>query len=475
MSFTNERSVDAPLSFFRELCAIPHPSGHTERVAEWLCDFAKSRGLYFSRDAHDNVLIRKAATPGMQNRPTLILQGHTDMVAERASDCIKDMLSEGIDLYTEGDFLCARGTTLGGDDGVAIAYALALLDSKDIPHPELEALFTSDEEIGLLGAAALDVGEIHGKMLVNIDSDAEGIFTVGCAGGARCDIELPLSFETVAGDAYILTLGGGEGGHSGMEIDRGRANAIKELAALCKLLDREGDLQLVQIHGGNADNAIPAEACATVVCKQDPTEQASAFEKELSTRYATGDPALFVKVSKVQGPVRALTKAASDTVLSLLCDIPVGVVAKSREIEGLVETSLNLGSVRTEGSLAVVVSVRSSLDDSKAALIDQLVKIADGHGASFSSRGHYPAWEYRGKTDLEQTMVDIYRKMYHKEPEVIVIHAGLECGILSQKIPGLCAVSIGPDNFDIHTPRERLSLSSFKRVWEYLIELVGAI
>ena len=460
-----------PLAFFREIAAIPHPSGQTKAIADYLENFARERSLDFERDAYDNILIRKAATKGYEDRPTVILQGHTDMVAQKTPDCQKDMEREGLTLRCEGDFLFAEGTTLGADDGVAVAYALALLDADDIPHPEIEALFTSDEEIGLIGATNLALGPLHGNTLINIDSDAEGVFTVGCAGGVRCDITLPLTRVTGKRSAYAITLGGGEGGHSGVEIDRGRANAIKELGTL---LSRLGEIALVSIHAGDADNAIPCFAQATVIADAPVESIARTFEEELSARYKDTDPKLYVKVESLEA-TEWLDGESTKRVLTLLADIPTGIVAMSTAIEGLVETSLNFASIHSEESLHVAVSVRSSFEEKKEGVVRVLAEIAASVGAEFSTRGSYPAWEYLGKGHLEEVMVKVYEDMYGKTPEVLVIHAGLECGILSKKIKNLSAVSIGPNTYDIHTPRERLSLSSFGRVWEYLLEVLKRI
>lgn len=463
--------VNRPLTFFCEIAKIPHPSGQTKAIADYLENFAHERSLYCARDAHDNILIRKAATEGYEDQPTLILQGHTDMVAQKTPECQKDMEHEALTLITDGDFLFADGTTLGADDGVAVAYALAILDADDIPHPEIEALFTSDEEIGLIGATNLEVGPLHGKTLINIDSDAEGVFTVGCAGGVRCDIELPITRVSGKAIGYAITLGGGEGGHSGVEIDRGRANAIKELGAL---LERLGKIHIASIHAGDADNAIPCQAQATVIAEGDVEGIVRSFQEELSLRYATTDPKLFVQAERIE-ICEWFDDESTDRTMTLLSKIPTGIVAMSDAIEGLVETSLNFASIHSEKTLRVAVSVRSSFEQKKEEVVQMLSTVASSVGVDFSTRGSYPAWEYRGKTHLEEVMVNAYEELYGKTPEVLVIHAGLECGILSKKIDGLSAVSIGPNTYDIHTPRERLSLSSFKRVWEYLLAVIKRI
>ncbi len=462
------KSAESPFRFFEEFSKIPRGSGNTRAIADYLSDFGKKRGLFVYRDEKDNVVIRKPATKGYENKPAVIFQGHTDIVAEKAQNVNIDMQSEGLSLYRDGDFLRARGTTLGADDGVAMAYALAVLDSGDIEHPEFEAVFTSDEEIGLLGATALDTSVLRGKMLINIDSDEEGIFTAGCAGGARVDINLPISSSEYAGEVYRLTLSGLRGGHSGVEIDKGRVNAIKAIAQTLSLIP---GLRLISLTSGNADNAIPRDGEATFGAKlsDDIKEKLLTDAK----RFVTGEDGAVFTLEKSDSSLIALNAAASANILSLIISLPNGVTRMSEDIEGLVETSLNMGIARlSESEFALTQSVRSAKGAEKEKLISLIKEIAESHGACVSVRGEYPAWEYRKSSHLRDVMCKTYRDMYGKEPIVVTIHAGLECGIFSDKIEGLDCISIGPDNHDIHTPEERLSLPSFARVWEYLTEVL---
>ena len=459
--------------FFEEFSAIPHGSGNTKMIADYLVDFAKARGLQCLRDEKDNVIISKPATPGYEDRPAIIFQGHLDMVAEKAPGADIDMMTEGLTLYRDGDFIKAKDTTLGGDDGVAIAYALAVLDSDDICHPHFEALFTSDEEIGLLGAVALKTDDIKGRLLINIDSDCEGIFTVGCAGGMRSDISLPLKRDTLSGDAYLIRVSGLKGGHSGVEIDKGRVNALK---ALSEILGRLNGARLVCVTGGNADNAIPRCAEAVVICDGDPSDRIGSLSIELKLRYMDIEPDLFVEVLKTDAAMEAMDEESSRTFIELLDRLPSGVMAMSSDIKGLVQTSLNLGIVKTDKELASFsFSVRSSVGAEKRALGDKLRRIAEAAGATYSERGAYPAWEYRKESHLRDCMKQVYEQMYGKAPKIVTIHAGLECGILSEKIADLDCVSIGPNNYDIHTTEERLSISSTVRVWEFLINVLKTI
>ena len=463
--------AEAVFRFFEEISAIPHGSSNTGMIADYLAGFAEERGLEYTRDGADNVVIRKPATPGYEERPTVILQGHLDMVAEKKPGSEIDMEREGLTLYRDGDFIRAKDTTLGGDDGVAIAYALALLDSDDIPHPAIEAVITSDEEIGLLGAVALRPETVHGRLLINIDSDAEGILTVGCAGGMRSDITLTTERKDES-EMCVLTvsLGGFKGGHSGVEIDKGRVNAVMALAEV--ISECEGTL--VSISGGNADNAIPRCAeCKLVLA--DTTAVGEALHK-MKLKYKDIEPGITWSVTELNEPCSPMTREASERLKALLIELPTGVVAMSSDIEGLVETSLNLGILRCDGDRAEIsFSVRSAKGAKKRELGDRLKACAEKYGAAYSERGEYPAWEYKEESHLRNVMVDVYESMYGKKPEVIIIHAGLECGILSEKLPGLDCVSIGPDNFDIHTTEEHLSISSTARVWEYLKKVLKEI
>ena len=463
-------SIEKVVRFFEEFSAIPHGSGNTSLIADYLVDFAKKRGLEYKRDGADNVIIRKGATKGYESRPALIFQGHLDMVAEKKPGASIDMEKEGLTLYRDGDFLRAKDTTLGGDDGVALAYALALLDSDDIPHPDFEAVFTSDEEIGLLGAVAIDPEWIKGRLLINIDSDEEGVFTVGCAGGMRSDVTLPVKRTNSDTNAYKVKAYGFKGGHSGVEIDKGRVNANK---ALVDIIARIGDISIKDIRGGNADNAIPRECECIFTSPIDPSVLIERLGNEMKEKYKDIEPDIALKV---KSSVAGISVEDSKNLISLLSELPSGIIAMSSDVEGLVETSLNMGILRLEGDKAEVsFSVRSAKGAEKQALGDRLERIAKAHGADYSTRGEYPAWEYKKDSHLRDVMKKVYEDMYGSSPEIVIIHAGLECGIFSEKIEGLDCVSIGPNNYDIHTTEERLSLSSLKRVWEFLLQVLREI
>ncbi len=468
-----ESTASSVFHYFLEISKIPRASGNTAPIAEYLVNFAKERGLYVRRDAADNVVIRKAATQGYEGRPTVILQGHTDIVAQKLPELDKDMDREGVEVFRDGDFLRAKGTTLGGDDGVAIAYALALLDSKDIPHPTLEVICTSDEEIGLLGAVALDTSDITGKMMINVDSDDEGMFTVGCAGGQRSDVTLPVKREGTSGRSYELSVAGLLGGHSGVEIDKGRENATKILGE-CLAVFGDG-VRLITLSGGSADNAIPRECRARIALSSLSDAERTAL-LAIEEKYRVTEADIKITLSECAPSDMPLDALSSRCAISLINSLPSGVIAMSEDIPGLVETSLNLGIAKlSDTHLSLSFSIRSAKAKSKAALAERVRKIGEDHGAFCEEHGAYPAWEYKKDSPLRDAMCKVYERMYGKAPTVVTIHAGLECGIFSDKIEGLDCVSMGPDNFDIHTTEEHLSISSTERVWEYLKEVLKNI
>lgn len=467
--------------FFEELAAIPHGSGNTAAASAWAEDFAQKRGLRHRRDALGNVVIRKDASPGYEDHPAVILQGHLDMVCVCDANVEHDFERDPLALETDGDWIRARGTTLGGDDGIAVAMILALLDSEDIPHPPIEAVLTVDEEVGLLGAAGLDCSGLDGRRLINLDSEDEGVLTVGCAGGARCDLELALPAERKSGIICEVLVSGLPGGHSGAEIHKNYANANRLLA---QSLLAVPDLRLVSLQGGKQDNAIPDRARA-VVCMSREKSKGDVAEKIYEAFYAANahynapdcaEPTCGVSFEYPHILPASLCEKDSRKVLELILSAPNGVQAMEPDLPGQVRTSLNLGILRLkEGKLRLTWSVRSSSAEEKEALIARLKASAEGCGASFSRRGDYPAWEYRKDSPLREVMVDVFRAQYGREPAVETIHAGLECGLFAQKLPGLDAVSLGPDMRDIHSPREKLSISSVERTWAYLLGVLARL
>lgn len=467
------------LKYFEEICSIPHGSRDTKRISDYLVNFAKERNLEFIQDASNNVIIKKAGQLGGKMAAPIIIQGHIDMVCEKEADCDIDFESEGLRLKIEDGFITAEGTTLGGDDGIAVAYALAVLDSSDIPHPPLECVFTVDEEIGMLGAAALDMSQIKGRKLLNIDSEEEGYLLVSCAGGATVTLHVPVLRRGAQGEKYILTVSGLMGGHSGVEINKGRANASIVLGNVLKELSLADDsLKIISVSGGLKDNAIPVKAEAVFVSKNiDAVKQATAeMNEELKEIFKNTDPNIKLDVFCYNSDtIQFYPLDEMNNLQFIMCfgTMPFGVKSMSKDIEGLVQTSLNLGILTTsENEITITYSVRSSVRSEKDQLIEELKLIAQSIGATVEVTGDYPAWEYKKESELRDLMTSTYEEMYGKPMVVQAIHAGVECGIFSDALDGLDAVSFGPDILDIHTPKERLSIESTKRTWEYITKVL---
>lgn len=475
LSSIEPRSV---MGFFEELCAIPHGSGNTKAISDYCVRFARQRGLEHYQDSLNNVIIIKPASPGYESSPALILQGHLDMVCAADAGCPIDMSRDGLDLAVEGDHIYARGTTLGGDDGIAVAMALAVLDDASLPHPRLEAVFTVEEEVGMDGARGLDVSPLTGRRMLNIDSEEEGVFTVSCAGGVRANCSFPAERETVTLATAGITVDGLKGGHSGVEIHTGRGNANILMGRVLRRLWSTAGVRLVALSGGSADNAIPLESTAAVAFAPGHTEAVTGVCAEMEEifrhEYRVSDPG--VRVSVRTAPARAVsavTAAHTKAIIDALGIFPNGVQAMSLDIPGLVETSLNLGILRLEGdAVRASFSIRSSVGSRKEKIKDKLTLITELLGGSIGFTGEYPAWEYRADSPLRDKMVEVYRRQYGAEPKVVAIHAGLECGLLSAKLPGLDCVSFGPNLMDIHTSKEKMSISSVQRVWKFLLEVL---
>ena len=455
--------------YFEEISQIPRGSGNTARIADYLVEFAIKHNLEHYRDEMNNVIIIKEAAEGLENAPAVIIQGHSDMVCEKTADCKKDMATDGLDLAVDGDYLYAEGTTLGGDDGIAVAYALALLSDDKSRYPRLEVVITVDEEIGLLGASFIDLSMLKGKWLLNIDSEEEGIFTAGCAGGltAHCNFDVT-TCENIK-PTYKVTLEGLVGGHSGVEINKYRANANKLIGRILASVDGLG---LVSISGGKRDNVIPSRAEALVACDEiDVTE----IESTLKNEYKNTDPELKIKVEKVETSSIVLDDESTKKVLNLLCTMPNGIRNMYPE-SGLVKTSLNMGILNADkDGVEIGYSVRSSVDSEKYALVDELKMFAEINGGELEISGDYCGWDFKDDSSLRDIMCNVFRRQYGKDPVIDVIHAGLECGMLSSKIDGLDCVSFGPNMLDIHTPKEKLSIPSAKRVWEFIKEVLREI
>lgn len=475
-----ERKLESQrvFDYFEEICAIPHGSRNTKQISDYLAAFAGKHGLTYYQDDANNIVIIKEASAGYENAEPVILQGHMDMVCEKENGCEIDFEKDGLDLYIDGDFLRARGTTLGGDDGIAVAYALALLESSEIPHPRLEVVITVDEEIGMLGAEVIDLSMLKGHRLLNIDSDVEGHFLTSCAGGMTVEAELAVTRMAQSGLVMKMAVSGLEGGHSGSEIDKEHANANIVAGRALKYISDRMELGVISMAGGLKDNAIPREHTAEVLIPVDKKEEFLTYLEELTgvlrREYAASDAG--IQITAEEGGVQEaqiLSYASMSKVLFYLRQVPDGVQHMSRVMPGLVETSLNLGILKlTEDALLTTTSVRSSVSTRKEEILDRLTHLVEFLGGEVEVNGDYPAWEYRADSRLRETISEVYRDLFDEEPVFEAIHAGLECGILSGKIADLDCVSFGPNNYDIHTPKERLSISSTEKVWKLLKEFL---
>lgn len=463
--------------YFEEICKIPHGSGNIKEISDYLADFAKQRNLEYTQDELGNVIISKEATPGKEASEGIVIQGHMDMVAVHKPELAIDMTKEPLKLAIDGDYIYAEGTSLGGDDGIAVAYALAILDSNDLVHPHIDVIITVDEEIGLLGAAAVDISDLKGTRLLNLDSEEEGCFWVGCAGGARVDHHIALEREEKAGVCFACSVDGLQGGHSGAEIHKERGNAISLLGRLMYALQEE-EIGVISLEGGLADNAIPRVATLTFVADAEKeaviSEKVAAFEKVLQYEYATKDPDVKVVLEKKEEKtVSAVTKETMTKVMNFLLAMPNGVQAMSADMEGLVQTSLNNGIICTkDAELVLSQSVRSSIQSEKDALLAKIAAITALAGGTSSVSGQYPGWAYNPKSAFRDLCVNVYKEMTGKEPIVQAIHAGLECGLFIEKRPDFDAISMGPNMKDIHTTEEKLSISSVTSVWNFLCKLL---
>ena len=467
--------------YFEEICKIPHGSGNTGQISDYLKAFANEHGLYCRQDELNNIIMIKEASKGYKDHEPVLLQGHMDMVAVKDADCTIDMTKDGLQLEILGDRLTAKGTSLGGDDGIAVAFGLALLAGEEYRHPRIELILTVDEEVGMEGAAGLTVDDLTAKRMINLDQEEEKMFIVGCAGGARIDIRKKTETEQVNGMLCKLKISGLQGGHSGQEINKERGNAICLMGRLLAALQEKTPIYLKEVNGGTADNAIPNEVCAEIVVTEW-TEDIAAFMEEkfcgLKAEFAGKEDGLKceLQVGAEDALIEVCNRKDSEQWIHLLNVIPHGVIANSVKMKGLVETSLNPGILNVSAVEGMVsTSVRSSNAAAKEALINQLKSLAALCDATVGIRGDYPGWDYDPDSPLREKMVTIYEEMYGVKPQIEAIHAGLECGIFQSKIPGLDCVSIGPDMQDIHTTRETLSIPSVQRVWKFLLKVLESL
>ena len=475
MNVLDHLGCDKVFYYFEAICDIPHGSFHEKALSDYIVAFAKERGFYCRQDARHNVVVKKPGTAGFEKSPTLIIQGHIDMVCEKNADTEHDFLTEPLKLYIDGDYIKARGTTLGADNGIAVAYMLALLDADNIEHPPIECVFTVEEEIGMGGATDLDAFDLEGKRFLNMDTEEEGYLMVSCCGGRRMRMYLPAERTVASAEkkTFAVRIRGLKGGHSGADIHLQRASANVLMGRLLLELREKFDYDLVKVNGGNMDNAICREAEAIVML--DPAKEAEAaalvaeVQKMFWAEYKDRESDILMTMEESEGTAEVLTAEVRDNIIALLLLLPYGVQTMDTNMEGLVESSTNIGILRTEEDhIFIDNAVRGSVESRKEAICKKIEVLGELCGAKVVGVNDYTGWVYNPDSELLKIFKEAWTETFGVEPHVVAIHAGLECGLFAKKIPGLDLISLGPDMHDVHTPDERLSISSTIRVWDYL-------
>lgn len=469
--------------YFSEISKIPRGSGNEKAISDYLLNFGKSLGLESIQDDANNIIIKKPATKGYENAPTVIIQGHMDMVCEKNKDKVHDFTKDPIELVVKDDYIYANGTTLGADDGIAVAYAMAILDSNNIAHPALEVLITTDEEAGMSGAMALSPEHISGKIVLNLDNEEEGKLLVSCAGGIRTKslIKIQLEDKKEGTKGFSIEVKGLKGGHSGMEIHLGKGNSNKIIGRILKNISNELSFNLVSIEGGSKNNAIPREASAVISINENDEDKlleiVSNLTKDLKNEFATKDPGLLINISETTlKNNKVLSNEITQNVVNLLYMYPNGVNTESADIKGLIESSTNLGVVSmNDNEVEFDSAVRSSVFSLREDIVEKIKCITELLGGEFSSNAGYPEWPYKADSKIREICKDVFKRMYNKEPEIVAIHAGVECGLFKEKLGDLDMISFGPDLYDVHTPNEHMSISSVERCYEYLLEVLKEI
>lgn len=465
--------------YFEEICRIPHVSFHTDMIRDYVEKFAVERGFRYVKDESGNIVIYKSASEGYESHDAVIIQGHLDMVGAKEENSLHDFLNDPIIIdenALEQGIITARGTTLGADDGIAVAYALAILDDDSLAHPPLEVVFTTNEEVGLLGATDFDCSLLSGRVMINIDSEEEGVFLMGSAGGMRLDVSIPVETIPVVSEAVTITVSGLKGGHSGDKIGTGRLSANVLIGRILGAVDDRYEVNLISVNGGVVDNAISEKCVAKLTIKNPEGIEALCDELQniLKKEYIgiEDNISVFVEFSeKYSG--NAIDKNSFKKLLMALKSMPQGVTARNPKDISLVETSLNLGIIRVDADgIRMGYSIRSSVESAKYELADRLRYITEYLGGTVNTSGIYPAWTYNPVSRVREVIGEIYKEQTGKEPVMKTIHAGLECGIFYNRIPGLDIVSYGPDIYDIHTYDERMEAESVQRVYELTKELL---
>lgn len=484
MSVLDGLQPEAIFKYFEEISNIPRGSGNEAEISKYLVDFAEKRGLYYYKDEYLNVLIVKKGAYGLEDAEPVIIQGHTDMVCEKNAGTVHDFLKDPLKLYIEDDYIKARGTSLGADNGVAVAYALAILDSKSMKHPPIEALFTSDEERGLSGANMFDYSLLAGKTLINIDSGDEGKILVSCSGGIRYEMKMRIKWimswisPKENSVYYKIKVSGLKGGHSGVDISEERGNSIKLIGRILYHLNSKVEYNLSEVSGGAKENAIPRESFALVtISKKDEQkliDEINILQEIYKRELRAVEPNLSVVCEHFDDSViRTFSEQSKEKLISLLMLLPNGAQTYSKEIKGLVETSTNVGVLKiVDDDIIIDSAIRSSIKSKKKYVVEQLKEISSLFSLSSKDINDYPEWEFSPKSKIREVFKEVYKDMYGKEIIEEAVHAGLECGIFSDKIEGVDLISFGPDIFGTHTPEERLSISSYARTWEFLVKIL---
>lgn len=475
ISNLNPQSV---FGYFGKICQIPHGSGNTAMIENYCVNFAVAHGFEYYHDSTGNVMIFKNGTAGYENSEPVILQAHLDMVCDKTEGCTINMEKEGIDVCTDGEYVWADGTTLGADDGIAVAYILAVLDAKDIAHPPIEALFTIGEEIGMIGANGLDASRLKGRRLINIDSEKEGVLTTSCAGGIRVKCEIPITYEDTGSMQFgRLSISGLKGGHSGIDIGKRRMNAIRLLGRLLEYVSRRCEIHIVSLSGGGKENAIAKSAYADIafkpVCSGSVSEAVRSFTEIAINELHLSEPGLSISLTDTGENALCTDTASTRKITFALMQIADGIQAMSPDIPDMVQTSMNLGTVFTDSdTLTMKYLIRSNAAAGKQKSVEKLVSFIEYFDGRLEFTSDYPAWEYRMSSPLRDIMIQTYEEVYADTPEVFSIHAGLECGILASKIPGIDMISFGPDLENVHTPAERMNVASANRSFCYLLKVL---
>lgn len=480
MGVTSNLEPKKVFYYFEEISHIPHGSYNTKQISDYLANFAKERGLEYVQDELNNVVIYKAGTAGYENSEPVMLQGHMDMVCEKVPGCPIDMAKEGIKLVIDGEWLTADGTTLGADDGMAVAMMLALLDSDEYEHPPVECVFTVDEETGLEGAEGIDASLLKANRMINLDSEDEGVITVSCAGGITGNGTLPVTREAFAGEVFNLKLTGLLGGHSGMEINKERASANILMGRVLSEIADTVDYRLVCIKGGSADNVICKENVAQIVTSDEAGLEAAvkASQAVITAEYELSDPDIKIELIKADSAMFVpMDKTSGKRIVSYLLNAPTGIQSMSMGIKDLVESSLNLGAINTtETEVTTLYCLRSSVKSRLDLMCRKLNDISEVLGGEIKFSLYYPGWEFLADSPLRETCIEVFKAQYGYEPSVEAVHAGLECGFFAgKKGHGFDAVSIGATLKDVHTPDEKASIPSTERTWKYLLGILKAL